>query len=38
MLVIKPGAVPVSNVAVEMFKTMDAVHITMKRRVAERAH
>jgi uncharacterized membrane protein len=26
----------VSNIAVQMFKTMDAVHITLKRRVAER--
>jgi hypothetical protein len=29
---------PVSNIAVQMFKTMDAVHITVQRRVAERAY
>lgn len=29
---------PVSNIAMQMFKTMDAVHITVQRGVAERAH
>jgi hypothetical protein len=28
----------VSNIAMQMFKTMDAVHITVQRGVAERAH